>query len=207
MVYRSPVAVGGFEPVTDEPIAVTTYVDHTVTNGFAYYYTIASVSENGLYGELSASAMGVASVGVDEAFYVGQLPETLELAYGATVELQVGIRIEGLTEAEGAAPGVRVRAGMFSSDAREPFNLLLMEYMGEQDSADVYSITFAPPRASEYSFVAEYSADAGQTRTPITLEDSSLPTVTVEAGDDTTPPDAPATVAVERASVTGVSGS
>jgi glycosidase len=205
MVYRSPVANGGFEPITGEPITDTTYIDDTVTNGFVYYYAVASVSDNGLYGEPGESVMAVPSVAVNEAFYVGELPETIELAYGAAVELQVGIRIEGVTEAEGAAPGVRVQGGIYpvGTDLHD-VQWMPLQYAGEQDGADVYSIELSPTEAGEFSIAAGYSTNAGEWWTLITQEDGSPPALIVEAGDDTTPPEAPASVTVGRASVTGV---
>jgi glycosidase/fibronectin type 3 domain-containing protein len=205
MIYRSPVASGGFEPILDLPVTQTTYVDETVTSGFVYYYAIASVNPLRVYGDLSESVMAVPSIPIDAAFYLGELPETVELAYGETVELQVGIRIEGVTEADGAAPGVRVNAGMFptGTDLQE-VNWLPMQHVGEQDGADVYSIALAPSQAGDFQLAAGVSTNAGQNFEIVMLDDDSFPTLTVEAGDDTTPPDAPATVNIGRASVTGV---
>jgi glycosidase len=206
MVYRSPVAVGGFEPITAEPIEDTTYVDDSVTNGFVCYYAVAAVGKDRLVSAQSSAVMAVPSAKISALNYVGdfQQPTTLQLVFGVTTELKAAIRIEGLTEAASAAKGVRAQAALVAANDVAPAKWLPMHYAGEQDGADVYSATLAPQATGDYNMIARFSTDAGLTWTEVRLDDGSLPKLVVEASGDTTPPAAPAAVRITRASLSGV---
>ncbi|NLX10445.1 MAG: hypothetical protein GXY36_12380 [Chloroflexi bacterium] len=209
IVYRSPVATGGFEPITASPVQDTGYADETVANGFRYYYAVAAVGENGLRGELSASALAIPSAQIEAAFYVGDDatdPETTyEPTVGATHTLQAAIRIPGMTEAGGPAVGVRAEAAMVASEAElADADWLPMTYAGELNNADLYAVDLAPQAAGEYLTVARFSTNAGESWQVVTHRDGSLPALVVEPSNDTEPPQAPASVTVRRASASGV---
>ena len=214
MVYRSPVAVGGFEPVTDGPVTDTTFADATVVNGFRYHYAVAAVGEDGLVGAPGLSVPAIPSAPIDAAFYVvdgeadpAEPPEPLvvPLTVGAAVEVQAGVRIEGVTEEAGAAPGVLAEAALIPTGVEpESVEWTPMTYAGEQDGADIYSASLAPGEAGEYEARARFSTDAGETWVAATFRDGSSLAVTVEASDDTTAPEAPAALDVRRATLSGV---
>ncbi len=205
ILYRSPVAAGGFEPLTETPISGTTFNDETVTNGFVYYYAAAAVGENGLVGEPGASIMAVPSYTIDETFYVGESAEDreLELVFGLTLPVQAAVKIDGVTDAQGQTPGILARAALIP-DGGDLTAALPMAYAGDVDGADSYTLTIMPQEIGEYRVVAQFSADGGLTWITVERADGTLPQVTLAASSDTTPPDAPAEVRVLRASLSGV---
>lgn len=214
VVYRSPVALGGFEPVSDVPVADTTFVDATVTNGYRYFYAVAAVGAEGLIGAQSESAQAIPAAAIGATFYVvdgaavtGPAPEPLlvPLTVGAAVDLQAGIAIEGVTDAEGAAQGVLAEAALVPTDVElESVEWTPMQYAGELDGADLYTASLLPDEAGDYEAQARFSTDAGEAWTAVTFQDGTFPQVTVQASDDVTAPDAPAALTVRRATLSGV---
>lgn len=207
LVYRSPVAEGGFQPLFSQPITATTYTDAAAANGFVYYYAVASVSASGMVGALSPSARAVPAFALDDAFYAGETTELreVELAYGVTVELAAGVRAAGVTGGAAAAPGILAQAALIPAGTPlDEAGWQPMAYTGPQDGADLYRIVFTPQATGTFQMVARFSPDAGQTWTTAALPTGMQPTLTVLASSDTTPPDAPAAVQVARASLSGV---
>ncbi|MBC6936451.1 MAG: hypothetical protein DWB42_11495 [Chloroflexi bacterium] len=205
IVYRSPVASGGFEPLTETPVSGTTFADETVTNGFVYYYAVAAAGENGLVGDPGASIMAAPSYTIDETFYVGESAEDreLELVFGLNVPVQAAVKIDGVTEAAGQTPGILARAALVPAGGDLAADLPMV-YAGDVDGADAYSVTIAPQAVGEYQVVVQFSADAGLTWTTVRRADGTLPLVTLAASGDTTPPEAPAEARIVRASLSGV---
>ena len=206
IIYRSPVAEGGFEPLTPGPVPAPSYVDAAVTNGFKYYYKIASVGADGLVGALSASVLAIPSAQTAAMYYrMDETPESVTLAYGATITIQAAIRIEGATEAEGAAQGVRTEAALVPVDGdMTTADWLPMTYTGEDEGADVYTATIPLAAAGEYQLLARFSTNAAESWTVTTYEDSTVPLLTVAAPDDTTVPAAPPSAQVAEAALSGV---
>lgn len=208
IVYRSPVAEGGFEPMMRAPITDTHFVDTSVASGFVYYYAVVAVGNDKLMGAQSTSVLGVPNTSIGASAYLGnvQAPTIIQLHYGVTVELQASVKVEGLTETEGAAQGIRAEAALVpAGESVENAHWQSMIYASDQDGSDVYGVTFAPQAAGAYRMVVRFSADAGQTWTQVKLPDNSFPQLVVQPSDDTTAPAAPASVKVERASLSGVS--
>ena len=205
-VYRSPVAVGGFERISPEIVTGTAYIDESVTNGFQYYYAVASVSADGLIGQPGESALAIPSAAIGQTVYITDRFDSIRLAYGAAVDVEAAIRIEGATEAEGPADGVRAEAALMPAggDLSEA-DWRPMQYAGEQDGWDRYAASVSLTAAGEFEAVARFSTNAGESWTVVTLEGGIFPALTVEPPDDTTAPDAPASVAVSRAVSSGVS--
>jgi glycosidase len=209
VIYRSPVAVGGFERIAST--TETSYTDADVANGYIYHYAIASIGENGLEGAMSSSTFAAPSSPVDRVFFVTD-PSTelasreVTLSYGLVAEYSAAIAIEGVTDAEGQAGGVQAQAAL-SRLIADPDSLAWqnMTYTGEQDGADVYSVRLTTQAPATYNVLVRFSTDAGITWQTVTLEDSNdVPQLVVRAPDDTTAPDSPASVTIERASVSGV---
>ncbi len=130
-LYRSPVAVGGFEPVGDV-VTDPAVTDTTVTNGYRYYYAVATIGADGLRGDLGASVQAIPTAPVSEAHYLNtDLPQTITYGYGVTVSVQMAITIAGQTEADGPASGVQAEAAFYAADSLEPVGTVKMSYAGE----------------------------------------------------------------------------
>lgn len=212
LVYRSPVAVGGFERITAQPIPEASYVDESVVNGYRYFYRVAAVGADGLPGALSEPALAIPSAAIAETFFVrdgarleAAEPLSLVLGVGNTADISAAIRIEGETEADRPAEGVRAEAALLPEDADlAGADWRPMTYAGELDGADVYSAAFQPAAAGAYVGVARFSTNAGESWQIVTLPGGLYPPLTVEPSDDTTPPEPPAAVRVPRATTAGV---
>jgi hypothetical protein len=121
------------------------------------------------------------------------------------MKVRAAIRIEGETEADGAVAGVRAEATLIPTDTDLASAVWMpMIYSGEVNGADEYVADLPIQMAGEYQAAARFSTDAGTNWTVAVYRDGSLPGIKVEATDDTTPPAAPATVSILRASVSGV---
>ncbi len=212
LIYRSPVAMGGFERITEQPVLEASYVDASVVNGYRYFYRVAAVGADGLPGALSEPALAIPSAAIAETFFVrdGVRLETAEplslvLGVGNTADVSAAIRIEGETEAGGPAEGVRAEAALLPEGADLAGAVWRpMTYAGELDGADVYSAAFQPAAAGAYVGVARFSTNAGESWQIVTLPGGLYPPLTVEPPDDTTPPEPPAAVRVPRATTAGV---
>lgn len=204
-VYRSPVAVGGFRPVSDV-IAETTYTDTTAANGYRFYYAIASSSADGLAGSLSRSAMAVPSIGIAEAAYLmDDAPQAFTLAYGSSTTITASLLVEGGTAADAFFAGIQVEAALMPKDGDlTAAEWVPMAYTGDLGDADVYAVTIPVLAAGDFVQVVRYSANAGETWTVITRPDATYPPLVVAAPDDTIPPDPPASVTLVQATITGV---
>ncbi len=206
VIYRSPVAVGGFEPlnVTTEP----GYIDESTVNGYKYYYAIASVSADGLIGDLSASLPAIPSAPISSTAYLMEdVPDAVTLAYGLTTTIRASVTTPETNQApNGMAFGVRAEAALVPADADlgAISSWVPMSYTGEDNGADVYEATIPVTAAGDYVQIARFTANAGETWTVVTLPDGTWPPLTVAAPDDTTAPEAPAAVSILEASLDGV---
>lgn len=205
LVYRSPVAVGGFEPVSGL-VTEDGYIDESTTNGYRYYYAVASVSEDGLPGDLSASVPAIPSAAITSTYYLmdGE-PTELTLAYGQTVTARAAVLIEGETEADGAAAGVRAEAA-FQPVGTAPENEVwsLMQYAGEDNGADIYEGTFTTTEAGAFEQKVRFSSNAGETWVVVTGEGGTFPALTIRPAEDTEAPAPPASGEIVQASLAGV---
>lgn len=214
MLYRSPVAAGGFEPLTAEPISETTATDDTVANGYRYYYRVAAVGADGLIGDPGESVLALPSAVIDAVFYVGDdagdttpdyTPQSLALTVGVTQDIQAAIRSAGVTDADGPAPGIRAEAALVPADADlADATWVPMTYTGEVNGADAYQAQIAPTAAGTYLALARFSANAGESWQIATYRDGSFPQVVVSPSNDLEAPAPPASVQVMRASLSGV---
>ena len=206
IVYRSPVAMGGFESIS-RVSAGESFADTSVVNGYRYFYAVAAVSQEGLVGAQSVSIPAIPSAPIAKTDFVTEAmsAETV-LAYGATTTVRAMVRIEGETEADGPAAGVLaeaallpIKAGQAPTPAWVP-----MRYVDERDGADVYQVALPLSAAGEFAQLARFSSDAGETWTLVTLPDGTYPPLTVLAPDDTEAPAPPASAEILQASLAGV---
>jgi len=205
LVYRSPVATGGFERLSwilDDPA----YVDTEITNGYRYFYRVVALSDGLVPGAQSASAVAIPSAPVAEARYLLEdAPNRLTLAYGLSVELRAAVKVPGATETDGPAPGVLAEAVLLPADGDlGEAQWISMDYWGEADGADEYTALLPVTAAGEFSPIARFSSNAGESWTVVTFPDGSFPALTVAAPEDSTAPEAPASVTVAQASIAGV---
>jgi hypothetical protein len=205
VIYRSPVAVGGFEPL--DAATNPHYVDVSTVNGYKYYYAVAAVSAGGLIGDMGASVPAIPSAPISStAYLMDDVPDSVTLAYGLTTTIRASVTIKGATSADGPAFGVRAEAALVPADADlgAISTWTPMSYTGEDNGADVYEATIPITAAGNFVQIARFSANAGETWTVVTLPDGTWPPLTVAAPDDTTAPDAPASVSILQASLDGV---
>lgn len=203
-VYRSPVAQGGYVRLNDTPISETTYTDSTVANGYVYHYAVAAANSAGVAGELVyADSPAIPSYAVGSVAFISDPSAELVLQVGLAVDVAASLTIDGVTGADSPARGVRAQAALALPDAETVW--VPMTYTGATDGADTYGATLVPVAAGDYAVRVRFSTNAGQTWTEAALDDGSSPLVIVSAGDDTTPPDALASVEVLGAGVSGVS--
>lgn len=211
-VYRSPVAVGGFEPISAE-ITETQFSDTAVTTGFQYYYAVVAIRD-GLAGAMSVPVTVVPSATIESVFYVGddagdETPDyarvALELRSGLTVEIEAGIRIPGFTEAEGAARGVRAEAALVPADQEvESANWQPMTYSSDANGADLFTAAVAVEGVGDYVAIARFSSDAGLNWIVVEFRNGTLPQVAVAPSSDLEAPAEPENVEVARISLSGV---
>lgn len=206
IVYRSPVARGGFEPVS-AVIAETTFTDENVTNGFVYYYAVAAVGEGGMIGALGEGVFAVPADEIASATFTAYVPPqtTITLQYDLLVPVEAAVVIDGVTGGMRRAPGIRAETALSAGGEDEVVQWQSMVYAGALDgNADVYETVLMPVSAGEFTILVRFSADAGQTWTQATFADGTLPVLIAEASDDAQPPAAPETFAIRQASLSGV---
>ncbi|MFO7320861.1 MAG: alpha-amylase family glycosyl hydrolase [Chloroflexota bacterium] len=213
-IYRSPVSTGGFERITEEPFVETSFTDHAVVNGYVYYYAVAAVNEDGIAGERSAAVAALPSAQIDAAYFVDAAgeriaaqPETIVVQFvsGVSVPVSAAIEIDDVTGQPGPAPGVRAQAALLPpGQSLNDAQWTAMSYSEDVGQADVYRASVVPPATGEYEIHARFSTDAGQNWTIVAPPQGSPLRVVVEATTDTTAPDAPASVEIIRASLSGV---
>ncbi|MEW6580435.1 MAG: alpha-amylase family glycosyl hydrolase [Chloroflexota bacterium] len=206
-VYRSPVAAGGFAPVSDVLADASSFVDETTTDGYRYFYAVASVSADGLIGPLSASVPAVPSAPISEASFAPEaMPTEVTLAYGATTTVRAAVRIPGATEADGPAVGVRAEAALLAAAAAVTAvpAWTPMQYAGDEGGADVYEVALPLSAAGEFAHLARFSSDAGETWTVVALPDGTYPPLTVIAPADSEAPAPPAAAEILQVSLAGV---
>lgn len=204
-VYRSPVATGGFELVRIS--YEDGYIDESTINGFKYFYRVASVSQDKLWGEMGKPHVAIPSAPITEAFdLMGEMPDSITYGYGVTLEARAAVRIEGQTEAPGAAFGVRAEAGLVPPGADDVLEWVPMSYQDEFDGADTYAAMLdVPPQAGEgWQVRVRFSSNAGETWSLVVLEDGTFPAFEIVAPEDQTAPDAPPSAEIVQASLVGV---
>jgi glycosidase len=203
IVYRSPLAVGGFQPISNM-LTETTYTDTSVVNGFIYHYAVVAVNGYGLKGEISDSTAAIpadliGSVGFSETT---NAENSVTLAYGVTVPVQSFIMIDGVTGSGEEQLGIRAEIALSSADVASYWQP--MTYSASENGADLYDAALPLFAAGEFEVMARFSTDAGQTWTQATLPDGSTPLLIVMASDDSTPPSMPADFTINQASISGV---
>lgn len=203
IVYRSPVTVGGFEPISDV-VSDTSHVDTDITNGFVYHYAVATVGENRLIGELSSSVEATPADVIASAHFTDDTSATttVTLAYGLTVPVRATVVIDGVTGNGEALPGLRAQATL--SVTGEVPDWQPMTYIGSEDGADIYGADLAVLSAGDLAIQVRFSTDAGQSWTPATLPSGEVPVLVGERSDDGQPPGTPADFLITQASIASV---
>ncbi len=206
MVFRSPVASGGFERVSwivdDEG-----FIDESTTNGYRYHYRVAALTAEGIPGALSDSVPAIPNAPIAAtALMSDDLPQAITYGYGVTLDVAAGVLVEGETEADGPAPGVRAQAALVPPDTDDVPQWYPMTYTHDADGMDVYRAELpVPPRPAEgWQVWVRFSTNAGETWSLVTGEDGTFPALAIEAPDDTTAPDAPDGAQIVEASLAGV---
>jgi hypothetical protein len=168
-VYRSPVA-GGFEEIGIIPAAgenetgPISFADIGLADGQMVYYRLAARSATGLEGEPGAVIAAIPHTPIAAATLGGpaQITHTIS-AITPTQAVSGVMTIPGVTEAEGAAPGVLAQLGFApeGSDA-EAFTWVDGTYAGELEGGDVYTATMLPEAPGDFTYVWRFSATGGR---------------------------------------------
>jgi glycosidase len=205
VIYRSPVAVGGFVPL--DVTSSVGYVDVSTVNGYRYYYAVASVSADGLIGDMGASLPAIPSARISStAYLMDDTPQNVTLAYGLTTTIRASVQIKGATEPDGQAVGVRAEAALVpaGADLDAITNWKPMSFTGEDNGADVYEATIPVTAVGDFVQIARFTSTAGETWTIVTLPDGTWPPLAVAVPEDATAPDPPASVSILEVSLDGV---
>lgn len=201
IVYRSPVATGGFRPASDV-LTDPAFVDENVINGYEYFYAVASVID-GLPGDLGASAPAVPSAPVATTAYVTAESHQVTLAYGLAAQIEASVQVAGATESP--APGVRAEAALVLQDGDlAAADWQPMQYTTSQEMTDHYAMAIPITGPGEFMKVARFSANAGESWIIVTLPDGTFPLLTVDAPADADPPGEPASASILQTSLAGV---
>jgi hypothetical protein len=70
VIFRGPVAVGGFEWSGISAGPSELMIDDTTSNGYKYYYAVASLSDDGVIGEMSASVPAIPCAPISSTSYL-----------------------------------------------------------------------------------------------------------------------------------------
>jgi len=202
IVYRSPVATGGFTPASDV-LTDPAFIDENVINGYAYYYAVASVID-GLPGDLSASVAAIPSAPVATTVYVPtSAPDHVTLAYGLTTQIEAGVQVTGATESP--ARGVRAEAALVPEDGDiADADWQPMQYVASEEMTDYYAATLPVTASGTFMQIARFSANAGESWIIVTLPDGTFPVLAVDAPADADPPGEPASAEIVQTSLAGV---
>ena len=199
VVYRSPVASGGFESVSDV-VAEPAFVDEDVVNGFKYFYSVAAVSADGVVGSLAASQPAIPSAQITATSYLmDDEPAEVTLAYGLAATVRAAVTVSG------EMPGMRAEAALLpaGTDLADAAWLPMTLAAGDEGQA-VYEAAIPVLTAGEYEQVARFSGSAGESWTLVVTSEATFPPLTVNPPDDADPPAPPETAVIAQASVLGV---
>lgn len=199
IVYRSPVAVGGFVQIGET--VETSFTDNTVENGFAYFYAVASVSEFGLRDAMSEGIEAVPAYQITSATIEPIIAESVALEYGTTVDVEAIVRVAESAMTGHEQRGIVAETALIRSDQSEADVVWTpMEYVFDRDNAPVYRAALSPQAAGEYQIVARFSVDRGLHWTQAVLPSTgAVPTIVVEASDDVTASEAPTNFTITHA--------
>ncbi|MBC7871752.1 MAG: glycoside hydrolase family 13 protein, partial [Chitinophagaceae bacterium] len=199
IVYRSPVAIGGFERIGETED--TTFIDNNVENGFRYYYTVASVGEFGLVGVMSESIEGIPAYQVTSATVEPLASESVVLQYGTTVDVEASVRVSDYAMIGHEQRGILADAALIRSDRSEVDVVWTpMTYVFDRNSAPVYRTVLSPQFAGEFQVVVRFTVDRGLHWTQAVLPDvGTVPTLVVESPDDVTASESPTNFTITRA--------
>jgi glycosidase/fibronectin type 3 domain-containing protein len=215
-VYVSVLSGGGYVFTAN-----TTFTSYTVSglpNAVPYYFVVVSKDDaTGLRSANSIEATGMAMYDLGAAWYNVQWPPSINHTISAinpTPSIYSQIFISGATDSSsGPVQGLRGQLG-YGPDGSTPgddWQWTELTFVQDVTNNDEYLGTLLPDQVGNYDYVARYSADGGTTwfygdlsgpaRNGVLDNPGAL---TVNASVDTTPPAAPADLAVVSASPTAI---
>jgi glycosidase len=187
-VYRSFVD-GGYQEMfvtggQDTPIVAS---DAELDNGVRYFYRVAQSPKTACAGPLSEPVTAIPHAQIASAALVEPLTLNHTLsAITPTAVVQGLVVIPGLSEAEGATPGVIAQLGV-APLGEEGFIWREGVYAGELDGGDLYTATLLPETSGEFSYQWRFSNSDGREWT----SSANQGTLTVAPAADTEPPKPP----------------
>jgi hypothetical protein len=183
------------------------YIDESAINGFKFFYAVASVSADGLVGTMGASLPAIPSTPITSTAYVmDNIPREVTLAYGLVTTIRASVTADGPILRDGRTVGVRAEAALVpaGTDLGAVSTWTPMKYIRDENNADVYEATIPVTAVGDFVQIARFSLNAGETWTVVTQPDGTWVPLTVAAPDDTTAPEAPASVNILQVSLDGV---
>ncbi len=186
VIYRSPVD-GGYSEIARTMLAANNqFVDTDVQNGQTYFYRVAMLADNGMISARSDVASATPYVPITAAQLGGPVAITHTLsAITPTAVISGVVLAPGLTEAVGAAPGLRAELGLLPEGVAD-FTWTPGVFAGELLDGDIYTATLLPEATGQAIYKWRFSTNQGQ---EWTLSDSGQ--LKVLANADQEAPKAP----------------
>ncbi|RME61082.1 MAG: hypothetical protein D6790_08380, partial [Caldilineae bacterium] len=172
VVVRRSLVDGGYLPVGVVHVAerqdMVTFVDAGLVNGQTYFYRAAAIDDVGKRSALGEPVAAIPHVTIDDARLLE--PFTLEHTISAitpTQLLQAVVVVEGVTDGDGPAPGIRAQLGYAAAGPDVlvgPGDIQWVDafYVGEAGGGDVYAANFTPRQVSDYLFGFRFSTTGGR---------------------------------------------
>jgi glycosidase len=211
-VYRSPVSGGGYERLSDTPLADTAYTDNTVVNGRLYYYVVTAVDAAGNESARSheAEALPHLIIGWANLQWPPSIVHTIS-ALNPTENIYGQVWIDGHTNEPGPTEGLMAQVG-YGPDGSYPDgnpDWIWVDAVFNVDAGnnDEFMGQLLPEAVGTYDYAYRYSTTGGLVWLYADLDGTGNGYDPAQAGDlvvnpsnDTTPPEVPANLHLVEAS-------
>jgi glycosidase len=216
-VYRSVVSGGGRIKVNASLLTGTSFTDTGLQNGRSYYYAVTAVDGIGNESALSNEVEGLPRLAIGWANL--QWPPTMNhtISVSNRTDTAYGqVWIDGVTSLPGASPTLLAQLG-FGPTGSNPatgtgWTWVDATFNTNAGNNDEFKASLLPETVGAFDYVYRYSVTNGRDWLYADLNGpvaaNALPSnpghLTVVSSGDTTPPGAPANLAVTAASPAGV---
>ena len=215
-VYRSPVSGGGWVKANGAPIGGVTFTDTGLRNAQPYFYVVTALdklgNESGASGE--ASALPHLTIGWANLQWPPTLSHTISVIQ-RTDNVYGQVWIDGVTNQAGRTPSLRAQLG-FGPDGSNPatdpaWMWVEASFNVDAGNNDEFVASLLPESIGAFDYVYRYTTTAGREwlyadlNGPIPSGPPSNPgALTVNASEDSTPPEAPQDLRVTASTPSGI---
>ncbi|MHB9144870.1 MAG: alpha-amylase family glycosyl hydrolase [Symbiobacteriia bacterium] len=187
-VYRTTVSGGDYGRVNTAPVTSPAFTDTTAKNATVYYYAVAALDQLGNESARSAEVRAVPAAPIGWAGGLWPLTITHTLsAVTPTPTIYAQVWADGLTAAPGQGEGILAQVG-YGPAGSDPhgagWTWVPMSYDMDMGNNDQYIVTLLPDKMGDYSFVARFSSNVGDSWT---YTDGTGAMTVVSSGDITAP--------------------